>query len=585
MRSRPLTWLLLSVMLLLTGVWCWRLGDRQAAERLSAPPPQSHPPLPVFQASRIAPPSASPLQEIHEKLLRSPATQRATRSTSTSALRLTNTPTPLGQLLHRPTALLLGNALLDTAQPLTLPIPDHLRAGGDPGAYVIQSRAPLDDAFRARLEGAGAVITAYVPNRAYLVRASVAAAQQLRADPLTRTVLPYEPYFKLQPPLLALAVAQQPLPEDQALELLLFSGADVVTRDELDRLGVRVVSEEASPFGPVLTVQSAGAGPLTDPASSGPAAAILPALARIPGVQGVGPSRKRVPANDLSRARIGVATDSVAPGTYLNLTGSNVLVSVCDSGVDTNHPDLLGRVFCDVPTSGVDSNGHGTHVAGIIAGSGSESATVTNASGSMMPAVSLQFRGQAPSAQVFAITASSTPGPASDTYLQETAARNNALISNNSWHYANDSYYDLAAARYDAATRDALPGVSGSQPVLFVFGAGNAGSGEMAESVRAGALRCFVKPFGIAQLREEIERCEACETRPCRTACPADCSPADFIMATATSRMAIRPMADSMPTPCAVRICPACTSKCSLTYRKSRSTVTSPANSDTKADG
>lgn len=35
---------------------------------------------------------------------------------------------------------------------------------------------------------------------------------------------------------------------------------------------------------------------------------------------------------------------------------------------------------------------------------------------------------------------------------------------------------------------------------------GNAGSGEMAESVRAGALRCLTKPFPIAQLREEVEK-------------------------------------------------------------------------------
>jgi DNA-binding response OmpR family regulator len=35
---------------------------------------------------------------------------------------------------------------------------------------------------------------------------------------------------------------------------------------------------------------------------------------------------------------------------------------------------------------------------------------------------------------------------------------------------------------------------------------GNAGSGEMSESLRAGALRCFVKPFSIVQLKEEIER-------------------------------------------------------------------------------
>ena len=64
----------------------------------------------------------------------------------------------------------------------------------------------------------------------------------------------------------------------------------------------------------------------------------------------------------------------------------------------------------------------------------------------------------------------------SDQDLQEAAAQTNALISNNSWNYG-DNAYDLAAASYDAAVRDALPGTTGSQPVLFVFSAGNAGGG------------------------------------------------------------------------------------------------------------
>ena len=34
-----------------------------------------------------------------------------------------------------------------------------------------------------------------------------------------------------------------------------------------------------------------------------------------------------------------------------------------------------------------------------------------------------------------------------------------------------------------------------------------------------------------AQLRAEVKRCEFCEEKPCKDACPADCSPADFIMA------------------------------------------------------
>ena len=35
---------------------------------------------------------------------------------------------------------------------------------------------------------------------------------------------------------------------------------------------------------------------------------------------------------------------------------------------------------------------------------------------------------------------------------------------------------------------------------------GNAGSGEMAESVRAGAIRCLTKPFELSQLKDEIRK-------------------------------------------------------------------------------
>ena len=367
--------------------------------------------------------------------------------------------------------------MLDTSQPLALAIPDHLRARDDPGAYVVQSRSPLDDAFRARVQAAGAVIVAYIPNQACLVNASPAAAQQLAADPLTQAVLPYEPYFKLKPPLLALAVEQQPLPDNQTLNVLLFPGARAATLDLLKDLGAEVLGEGRSPFGPVLRVRVGDGGGPSGGVSATTMTAALPALARLAGVEEVELARARVLANDLSRARIGVAANTTTPENYLGLTGSNVLVSVNDSGVDTNHPDLQGRVLFDLPPSGVDTNGHGTHVAGIIAGSGLESTNVTSASGSSIPAATYQFRGMAPAAQVFAMATDPNPGPASDTYLQETAARAKALISNNSWHYANDNAYDLAAARYDAAVRDALPEVPGSQALLFVFGAGNAGNG------------------------------------------------------------------------------------------------------------
>ncbi len=50
---------------------------------------------------------------------------------------------------------------------------------------------------------------------------------------------------------------------------------------------------------------------------------------------------------------------------------SAVKVAVVDTGIDIDHPDLLGQVIesVDVPQTGsiLDNNGHGTHIAGIIA--------------------------------------------------------------------------------------------------------------------------------------------------------------------------------------------------------------------------
>jgi serine protease AprX len=57
-------------------------------------------------------------------------------------------------------------------------------------------------------------------------------------------------------------------------------------------------------------------------------------------------------------------------------TGKGVVVGVIDTGIDHTHPDVAGRIKASKDFTGegdIDNNGHGTHVAGIIGGTGAAS--------------------------------------------------------------------------------------------------------------------------------------------------------------------------------------------------------------------
>ncbi len=367
MRTRWLV--LLACLLCLAGAWLLWQHSANTRTKPSA-------------LQKVAAPAANP-SGTAPNILTAVSTNGATSAkTNQFAYRLSNTSKTLAQLVGDRHAILLENALIDTSQPLNLSIPKNLRSPGDPGAYIVQARGPIDAAFRAMLAAAGAQIVSYIPNDAYLVRAPAGAANGLAGNPLTQAVLPYEPYYKLQPSLLGLAVEQKALPPGTALNLGLFAADAGATEQQLEALGAKIIGSDQSPFGPVLRVL---------------APTNWTALAQAPGVQRLEPAHRRVTANDLSRATLGVAADTQVATNYMGLTGQNVMVAVNDSGIDgdpsTGHPDLKGRVF-GAAADLKDKNGHGTHVAGIIAGNGTESMTVTNAEGSIMPGSTNAFSRQ-----------------------------------------------------------------------------------------------------------------------------------------------------------------------------------------------
>ena len=89
----------------------------------------------------------------------------------------------------------------------------------------------------------------------------------------------------------------------------------------------------------------------------------------------------------------------VPSGQELPFSGKRVRVAVIDTGVESTHSMLAGRVVAEADFSGdgtaVDLHGHGTHVAGIIAG--------TTISGGI-------FRGVAPESQIINAKALSKSG-------------------------------------------------------------------------------------------------------------------------------------------------------------------------------
>ncbi len=337
-----------------------------------------------------------------------------TLNTNKLAYRLSNTTNSIGRLQPNPHAILLENALIDTEKPLDLKIPSHLRAEGDPGAYIVQARGVLDARLRAALAAAGAEFVSYIPNNACLVNVAAKGAGELAGNPLVQAVLPYEPYYKIQPSLLALAVNQQPLPPGTALNLGVFAADAALADQEIERLGAKIIGHDRSALCPIVRVLA--------PTDWTP-------LAQSPMVRLIEPAHARVTANDLSRVTVGISPDTTSPITNgyavagSVLTGKNVLVAVDDTGIDVKHPDFTAtgtaaagpsgaaRVLGLNPIDLVDTNGHGTHVAGIIAGNGSESLGLPGplgpgpnvgvyAEGSVSNA---DFRGKAPLANLFSM--------------------------------------------------------------------------------------------------------------------------------------------------------------------------------------
>ena len=403
-----------------------------------------------------------------------------------------NTTVDIDRLARSETAILLRNARIETLEEREVPIPTSLQAGKEPGCYIIQAQGNIDQEFYRQLERLGGKVISYIPNNAALV--AISAENLDKGEAKFASVLPYHPYYKLDKQLLEVALNenQEPYRAGTVVQVALIPGGEESFASYAKSIGMTVLSRMESPFGQVAMVQ--------------PRAEQITQLARLPEVHLMGVTYPRALANDLTMQRLNITTNPANVDTYLGLSGKDILLNVNDEMVDDSHPALQGRIIFAEDTNGnpvlpsmTNDMSHGTHVMGTILGNGAESDSVgTNASGSVSGAL---FKGVATNAMALylpvetgvrgtGLEADMIRWAAETNYIERR--RTNVLISNNSWNFINSPEYDLSASMFDLASRDALTTVSGSQPMLFVFSAGNAGYGN--EDGRGGDSDTILSP-------------------------------------------------------------------------------------------
>ena len=173
--------------------------------------------------------------------------------------------------------------------------------------------------------------------------------------------------------------------------------------------------------------------------------------------------------------------------TRIGADGSGVILSHVDGGVDTNHPDLAGRIEkcigygADGPARCAAGNhddaiGHGTHTLGIVLGTGS---TPFEDLGGFNYGL-----GVAPGAKAIVQNAIHT-GMVGDAWadgyrpVYRQAQELGAVLSQNSWGPGADPQgYDADTREFDSMVRDVNDKQPGDQPLGLVFSVMNGSGGK-----------------------------------------------------------------------------------------------------------
>ncbi|MGI6295664.1 MAG: S8 family serine peptidase [Armatimonadota bacterium] len=323
----------------------------------------------------------------------------------------------------------------------------------DAGLFAIQFKNVITPEWKAQLESLGVAIVGYVPENTLLVRLKAGQLADVKALPFVYWTGHISADLKIEPELLECQWDYV----NVVIKLTSAGDAQEVV-EQLQRLGATGIS--------IPTESTTILRATVQPAS-------LLQIADIDEVQWIEEWIQPKPTNNVS----GQITTVIPTREQLGIYGEGQIIAIADTGLDTGslatlHPDFAGRLVKSYALRRAgdwsDLIGHGTHVAGIAAGSGAQSGSNPAAH-----EYETSFAGMAPEAGIIFQSIGDGSGnvfpPMNLDQLFSPVYADGARVHNNSWGSPAYGKYTVYAQQLDEF-------VWAHKDFVAVFPAGNDGA-------------------------------------------------------------------------------------------------------------
>ena len=324
--------------------------------------------------------------------------------------------------------------------------------------YMVQFWNPVGQAERQVVLDAGAEVLGYMPENALVAGASAEVVDALRHTPGVRAVVQTPTLLKVDPRLVrpqgGFLTLDSPLTQQEAVVEVARPDALAAVYEALAQAGGERLDAPDTPYGYGATSMHVRL-----------AAEALLQLATLEEVTGISPKFERVLHNDRA---VGIVQSGAVGRVKIwdaGLKGDGQVVAVADTGLHTGScyfakPHKIVAYQDWAGNNDGDADGHGTHVAGSIAGDNIDPGAFRRHDG-MAPRARLLIQDVAEGSQLVGLNRDLTP-------LLQAAYDAGASIHSNSWGDDDNAYGP------DARTIDRF--VTLHRQFLVIVANGNAGA-------------------------------------------------------------------------------------------------------------